>query len=266
MHHLHKLSHFPKKTGCFTLFFVKPNPRLLPVILLNAILFPLYSDAAVLLTANEGSASNAFDNLVSTTNLIQNGQSSLGSMTVDKVSFLGNAGFSTAGLNDGSAALNGNYAYWGTKNNADTASKQLPVTITFGLAGSLTGYDITEIRSFAGWGNSYLADQSFQLLLSINNGAYSDFGTYTNTTTLNGGNNSTMTVLTDSTGRIASGVTGIRFVFLNPGTTQGGDGGTLIRELQAFGSTTVPEPGAFGLLGASSILLAFIRQRRRSPN
>jgi hypothetical protein len=57
---------------------------------------------------------------------------------------------------------------------------------------------------------------------------------------LNNGNNAILLTLTNPyTGIIASRVTGIQFIFANPGGLQGGSGGTLFRELQAFGNATV---------------------------
>ncbi|WP_353564988.1 PEP-CTERM sorting domain-containing protein [Haloferula sargassicola] len=232
----------------------------LPSLAASAAFAVSVSQAAVIFTPQEGPARTSFDGEISP-NLITAGQPSLASMSASHPGqFPGT--FPTTGLNDGSAAANGNLSYWATMNNGDPAN-WMPVTITFELTGSATGYDLTEIQSIAGWNDSYLGDQSFQLLLSIGGGGYSDFGTYTNTSTLNGGTNATLISLTDTTGAIASGVTGIQFVFMNPGSTQGGDGGTVIHELQAFGTpTVVPEPGVLGLGGWAAGLLGLARRRR----
>ena len=66
--------------------------------------------------------------------------------------------FSVSGLNDGSAAGNGNFTYY------DTAS--MSATIIFSLTGSATGYDISNITSIAGWGDSNIGSQSFELFLA----------------------------------------------------------------------------------------------------
>lgn len=196
-------------------------------------------------------------------NLITSGQSTLGSRTVSQPGQF-EATFPTVGVNDGSAAANANFSYWATKTNGNSAN-WMPVTITFELAGSSTGYDLTSIQSIAGWSGANLGSQQFQLLLSLNNSAYIDYGTYANTTTLGGGNNATMTTLSDTTGTIASGVTGIQFIFMDPDpgrTFQGGDGGTVIHELQAFGTpTAIPEPCTLALAGIGISVLSMGRRR-----
>ena len=77
----------------------------------------------------------------------------------------------------------------------------------------------------------------------MNGGPFSYYGEFinlTNTDSLNGGNNAILETLTSSSSApIASGVTGVQFIFSNPGGVQGGSGGTLIRELQVFGAPIV---------------------------
>lgn len=195
-------------------------------------------------SAQYGTSSSAFDSSI-TPNLIRAGQPSLGSVTVSHGPSIPGA-FTTAGLNDGSAAANANYTYYGV---SDPSGGNLPTTVTFnlntnaGTGGSAIGYNIKGIQTITGWSDSNLANEQFQLLFSIGGGPYQDFGAFnvtTNTTGLNNGNNAILLTLTNTyIGSIASRVTAIRFIFSNPGGTQGGSGGTLIRELQVFGNATV---------------------------
>lgn len=186
-------------------------------------------------TTQSGTSASACDGAI-TVNLIRAGQSSLGSVTVSHGPSLP-ANFTTAGLNNGSAAANSSLCYYG---NTDSVGGNLPVTITFNLNTNLAaGYNLSRIQAITGWTDSNLANQNFQLLLSLNGGPFSSYGTFNNTTALNGGNNSILETLTSCSGPIASGVTGVQFVFSNPGGVQGGSGGTLIRELQVFGTPIV---------------------------
>jgi hypothetical protein len=194
---------------------------------------------AILQNTQYGTNAGAFDGAIAT-NLVQAGQNSLGSVTVSHGPSISTS-FTTAGLNDGSAAANTNLTYYG---NDDPTSNNLPVTITFNLNTNIaSGYNINSIQAITGWVNADLANQSFQLLFSVNGGPFTSYGAFyntTNTDTLNSGNNAILETLTSSSGGpIASGVSGVQFIFANPGGVQGGSGGTLIRELQVFGAPIV---------------------------
>lgn len=192
---------------------------------------------AIKQTVQSGSSVNAFDGAIAAS-LIRAGKSSLGSVVASHGP-TSPAAFTTAGLNDGSAAANANLTYYAT---TDSTGPNLPVTITFNLntnsttGGSPAGYAVTNIQVISGWGDSYLANQSFQLLFSLNGGSYVNYGTFTSFNFLNNGNNSLLQTLTGNGGPIASGVTGVQFIFQSAGGAQGGSGGILIRELQVFGS------------------------------
>jgi hypothetical protein len=109
--------------------------------------------------------------------------------------------------------------------------------------GSAAGYSVNGVQAITGWSDSDLANQNFQLLFSLNGGPFTSYGAFLNTTNtdaLNNGNNAILETLTKSAGGpMASGVTGVQFVFSSPGGVQGGSGGTLIRELQVFGTPFV---------------------------
>ncbi len=184
-------------------------------------------------------------------NLIRAGQSTLASVAAPTGSI--SAAFPVTGLNDGSAAANANYTYYSVT-DANGGASLMPDTVTFTLDTTVNtaGYDLTSLQAISGWTDHSLGAQRFQVLLSINNGAYTDYGTYRNADIVNGGASSYLTTLTAASGpTIASHVTGIRFIFMNPdagngvgsvGPSQAGggsSGGTVIHELQAFGTPSV---------------------------
>ncbi len=223
------------------------------------------SQAAIIQTSQSGGSSGAFDGSIGV-NLIQAGQGSLGSVTAPTGAL--NGTFNVSGLNDGSAAGNGNLTYYAVTDGLN-GSIIMPDTITFQLT---AGYDINSVEAITGWGDHNLGGQNFQLLLSINNGAFTDFGSYNNST--GGFTSGYLTTLTSSSGPIASDVTGIQFIFSNPdisnglgsvGNSQAGggsSGGTVIHELQVFGTpTTVPEPTTVALLGVAASLVVAKRRR-----
>lgn len=220
---------------------------------------------AIIQTSRVGTSSSALDSAI-TNNLIRAGQSSLGSVTVSHGPSISPT-FTTAGLNDGSAAGNANYTYYAVD---DSTGGNLPVTITFSLntnsatGGFPSGYAINGIQALSGWSDSNLANQSFQLLFSLNGGPFISYGIFssqTNTTSLNNGNNSILQTLTGGEGPMAGSVTGVQFIFSDPGGSQAGSGGTLIRELQVFGTPIVNlglqaiSPGQYQLSWPRGILL-----------
>ena len=163
--------------------------------------------------------------------------------------------FNASGLNDGSAASNGNFTYY--------ALAEMPATINFDLQGSATGYDISSITSIAGWADSNLGSQIFEVSLAGADEIYTSYGVHTNESTAGGF--ATRTLLTDDTGTIASGVQYVQFEFTNPNVVQFGAGGTLIRELMVQGTATaVPEPASFAMLGGLLSLGCVMVRRRRA--
>lgn len=204
------------------------------------------STPTIIAAPQAGSSITSSDSALAV-NLIRNGQASLGGVSVSHGP-TSPAAFTTAGLNDGSTAANANFAYYG---NNDPSGGNLPATITFNLntnrltGGAPAGYAVTNIQAISGWNNSFLANQAFQLLFSINSGPFTNYGTFTAFNFLNNGNNSLLQSIQGNGAPLASGVTGIQFVFQTPQAPQGGSGGTLIRELQAFG-TAINNPPAAG--------------------
>jgi lysophospholipase L1-like esterase len=215
--------------------------------------FALSANAAIVQTTQYGNGSTAFDGAI-TTNLIQAGQNSLASVSVSHAPSLSPT-FTTTGLNDGNAAADANLTYYGATDGT------MPVTVTFNLntdtstGGSANGYDLYSIQAISGWTDSNLANQNFQLMLSLNGGPFNNYSTFSATTAINGGGNSILNTLTGSLGPIARGVTAVQFIFSNPGGNQAGSGGTVLHELQVFGipstSSSQPPPYRIAAVGDS---------------
>jgi hypothetical protein len=222
---------------------MKTNQLTSTVVLAGFLLaaFALTSTATIIQTSQSSSSSDtAFDGFIAV-NLIQAGQSSLSSATADASAL--NGTFLSTGLNDGSAAGNANLTYYEVAGGNGTV---MPNTAIFQLT---AGYNLTNIQVISGWTDHNLGEQTFQVLFSIGGGAFTNFGTFTNHTSIDPGTSGPgawMTTLTASTGAIATNVTGIEFIFLNPdpsngagnaGASQAGsNGGTVIHELQVFGT------------------------------
>lgn len=161
-----------------------------------------------------------------------------------------------SGTNDGTATagtVTGDYAYW---------DFQTTVTLTYELTGSATGYDIQSINTIYGFqsGNRHAAqyytvyvattdDPTYQLLHTV---AYDPVTTLLIEA-------ATQVTLTDSTGALASGVTGIRFIAIDDALGQYEEVG-VIHEIDVFGVATTPEPTSMALLAAAGLCL--MRRRR----
>ena len=226
------------------------------------------SHAAVVITPQSSTgtvhSSTAWASLKSTTDLINAGQSTFSSATVSPT-----FAFPARGLNDGTSANAG------TTDNTffHVDSGNFPATATFDLniAVHTLGYDITSMQSFMGWSTVSMAqgNQTYTVAVSaVGSAAYTDIATvaYTPFADVSGTDYDSHVLITDSTGTLATGVDSIRFTFLDPllSVTPGGGGfpGTLVRELDVFGTAaTVPEPSAM-MLGLLSPALLLGRRRR----
>lgn len=173
-------------------------------------------------------------------------------------------GATDVGLNDGDpggdfddeglTALNG--AAWA---NEGAASSSI---FEFGLGAGL-GYDLTEIQSIAAWQGAGFSNQRYNISVRYANDAdftfltTVDYQPFPASPNNNGG--STKVNITDDGGVLASGVEAIRFDILD---TVGADSaGSVYREIDVFGSESIPEPGAVSLLGLYA--LTFLRRKRK---
>ncbi|WFB37844.1 PEP-CTERM sorting domain-containing protein [Kiritimatiellota bacterium B12222] len=222
----------------------------------SLVLTTLSANAAIISTSvTNGSSQSFYDGNISNSDLID-----LNSATLDtfNASTPAHSNFATDGAHNGTGTNNSGLAYWPTAGS---------VTLTYTLTGSATGYDITSINTIYGWSDgrwkhseqnyviniSTVTTPAFTHLYSVNYDPYS-----------NGDENegSTQVTLTDdSTGILASGVTGIQFIVsrdLSNGQNEVG----VIREYDVFGVTTIPEPSSLVLLSLAMIGVVGIRSRR----
>lgn len=245
---------------------MKKSPALQLLILLAA---GSHAGAAVISTNVVNESATFFDSAI-VSSLITTGQSSLVSVSV--LGPVSSAPFTAVGLNNGSAigstggtTVAGTLTFFTPLNGAGATN-----TVTFQLD---QGYDITSISSLAGWGDSYLGSQLFDLYLEIgSSGSYGLVGSY-GTTPFTGtpvpgfpsvvdDGFSVLTTITDNSipGIIAGNVTGVRFIYKDPYPALN-TSGTLIRELSVVGVATVPEPSFFALALLGGIA-ACARRRR----
>ncbi len=197
--------------------------------------------------------------------LITTGQSSLLSVSGTTPSL----GFPLGGVNNGSAV---GFSGGTMDQNTLTFYENLstPATITFQLN---QGYNITSIRSLAGWGDTYFGSQLFSVSLeTASSGIFVPIGNfgetpYTGTPppgfpAVTDFGFSVLTTITDNgTGVIANNVTGIRFVYTDPYPGIPSLNGTVIRELSVFGTATVPEPTSCLLVALGGIAISARRRR-----
>ena len=232
-----------------------PNLNIKTALALAAATSTLPCGAAIIQTSvfTEGTIF-AYDANASNSDLINQGAPSLASFTTSEPGT-----WPASGTNDGTASaggVTGDYAYW-------DGEGEVIITLTYELTGSATGYDITSINSIYGWsqGRRHAAQYYSVFIATIADPTYNLLHTVAYDPSTSTEEVASQVTLTDSTGVLASGVTGIRFVAIEdtgPGSIFDEVG--VIHEIDVFGTATVPEPGSLALLAAGSLMIA--RRRR----
>ena len=187
--------------------------------------------------------------------------------------------FESSTLNDGTGHPTNASAgtYWPV---AFGSSGKLPATYTFDLdlSDSPTGYDIQEIRSYAGWNQngSTLANQKYELQVStVGNTEFASLGVFTYTPFADDDTREAaatkVTLTEDTTGIIASGVDAVRFILMDTGIDNAigttNIDGIVYHEIDVIGFATVPEPATVWMLVAGGLAaLVLLRRRAFSSN
>lgn len=222
---------------------------------------------ALIMTASAGYfLPSAGATVVITTNNINDGSvytvsnSDLFQMSLSSVTSTGT--FNGFANNSLSLLTNGSFGAANTS-GVDSVAPNLGATITFSLNLLLSplGYDITGLTTYVGWdagrdGQEYtvtystvFAPTTFLTLAMV---------PVFNPTGIPFANAHTRVSLTDSTGLLAGNVAAIRFTF-----TQVEANGSAYREIDAFGSPSVPEPGSVLLFAIGALAAVGITKARR---
>lgn len=187
---------------------------------------------------------------VSATDLINQGQPTPPSVVT--VNYLGLAGSNVAAMTDGwvgTASSNPTIAF----DYNDATPGAWTTTYTLDTTVNTLGYDITSIQSFSGW-TEWRSGQRYTVSYNtVSNPTFISLGTYQ--VDVNGG--SSRITLYNPGGLLASGVKSLQFDF-SKGVTE-----YVYREIDVFGSASVPEPGtAAMLIGLGAVGLGMVLVRR----
>ena len=242
------------------------------------------ASAAVVETDTSSTAETTYDSTILNNDLINQGQSTLQSVTGNGVG--PNVGTPLTGLDDGAAShgsvgsgandtyYNGRAPYSNPGETVNSLANSPPPQVTFtlntGVGGSSNGYTITSINSIYGWQdwNSF-SDQQYNVAYSTvsNPGTFISLKDVSYDPFAPGNPNDTSGVGVSSSD-VLLGVTGVtnvgalRFTFTGLTVNSVEQAGQAIREIDVSGAATpVPEPATFSALalGAAGLLI----KRRR---
>lgn len=236
--------------------------RVLKVLVLAGVCATVSAAArgAIVQTNSQSTASEiAFP--VSSTDLVNNGQSTLGGLSASGFSaFSDGSGSSSPNiLNDGTAGT----SQKSVETAVTTQTTNWTLTINLNTSTNTQGYSLSEIDSYSGWTVDYV-NQKYTLAYSTVSAPTSFtnvLGTFENDSTTTTGTSppsSLKIALTDSTGQIATNVAALQFTF-QPDSVRAHQGA--YREIDVIGTAT-PEPASASLvlLAGTALLL-----RRRQP-
>jgi len=163
--------------------------------------------------------------------LVLNGQpSSAGSTS----SITPSGGFALSGLTDGSTSSSDN-----TK--CTYFSTGWPVTLTFNLntntatGGCAAGYNISEIETIGGWTTGFVDQRYTVWVKAVGSSSYVQVGGNFLDPSVTSSTNSTRTVITDSSGTLATGIQSVQLVYSTPAQT---GGQVVIQEVAICGTAT----------------------------
>jgi hypothetical protein len=215
--------------------------------------------AAVVLTSSwNNTTQTAFTGNVSSSDLVNNGSSSLSGVTINQT--INNP----ANVNNGSDA--GIFYYDGNP----LVLTQESYTVVFDLDVSVNtfGYNISSINTFSGWQDGRVF-QDFMVEFSVvGSSLYSSLGSFSYLASDVPGafplsaNNSLWLNIVDNSGNIATGVDSIRFTLNEVNVPGFSLLGSAYREIDVLGAATVvPEPSVMSLFIGAVILFMALRRR-----
>jgi hypothetical protein len=206
--------------------------RFIPLFALVVLLFGSQSTLAKIVQKNEDTTAGNAYNDVSSTDLINQGQSTLKNHVR-----LPAGGFGD-NTNDGGGKQGSDEdsEYWRTTSQPNT------LTYTLNTTDHTLGYDIKKIVSVTGWAGAEesQANQDFELLVSkVGSEEYTSLGSFSHKpySDTKGGHYGVRLTLTDDTGTLASGVDAVRFIFA-AASFEGKHAGLVIREIDVEGVPT----------------------------
>jgi hypothetical protein len=160
---------------------------------------------------------------------------------------------------DLSRLTDGSFGNTGGDSDSSIFPNHTTITFAFNLGAHPYGYSLSSIRTYAAW-DSGRDGQEYSVEYS-NVGTPDTFISLTSITRYNpdfDDDNSTMVQLTSSSGYLAENVAKVRFIF-----NGFENGGTAFREFDIAGVANVPEPGAYGLVGALALATYGTLSRRQ---